>query len=143
MLYELLSQQRSGSTYLYHTLKSYLPVKQLSRTYTHEPFGKCHELDNNQTREVLDQIMYNAESNLLIKNHALHIYNLKIHHPDLYQKFLNIPKKRFVLIRHDNFQKTISSIVAKHWNNWGQQREDIQPIHIEPWLFRWTYQEII
>ena len=140
MLYEILSQQRSGSTYLYRVLKKYLNAKSLN--FDNEPFGHCDK-PGFDPEKIISEIKRSADHIVVIKNHALHLNKLLNLYPVEFNEFYHLPKKRIVLIRHNQFEKTVSSILAKHYEIWQEQPEDIEPIYVEPWRFRWTYQEII
>lgn len=151
MLYELLSQQRSGSTYMYGTLAFYLKSchDSYDLAYKHldkldEPFINSKKKDFNPN-PIIDSIenFLNVGNNVVIKNHIRQMANLEKYHIDAYNRLLDIPKKRIVLLRHDQFQKTVSSIIAKHYDIWGDQPDDMGPIYIKPDIFRLTYEEII
>ena len=147
MLYELLSQQRSGSSYMHRVLCFYLRSAKFhykSLITNDEPFGRWDK-ENYNPSKILDNIKdtLKTQKNFVIKNHALHMNKLLEADPAVFNEFENIPKKRFILLRQDQFQKTVSSIIAKHYGIWGEQPDSLDPIHIEPWLFRWTLKEIL
>ena len=146
MLYELLSQQRSGSTYMFRVLKFYLGGvwKNKSIAKDNEPFNKWEGEKFNPAATVTEiKKLITRQRNVVLKNHALHLHKLLELHPTIYNDFIKIPRKRIVLLRHDQFQKTASSIVAKHYEIWVEQPANIKPIYVDPDIFRWTYKEII
>lgn len=147
MLYELLSQQRSGSSYMYDVLCFYLESADSNRKLD-EPFSwmeRGSTVENYDPNKSLYDIKetLKTQKNSVIKNHAAHMNKLFKSYPEVFNEFDDIPKKRIILLRQDHFEKTVSSIISKHYGIWGQQPNNLVPMHIDPRLFRRTFKEII
>lgn len=148
MLYEIVSQPRSGSTYLFKVLRYYLGNQKINHRYTNEIFGEWHFGDWNKNRQdpakVLDRlIQLTSYGNIAVKHHQVHLDFFEQTFPDLYQKYINLPSKRIVLIRDDVFEKTLSLMLAEHYDIWYEDIDKLKPIRIDPDFFRTMYKDTL
>lgn len=148
MLYELVSQPRSGSTYMFKVLEFYLNASWhqsiKAKQGANEPFNYWRDsgFDPENTVAGIKKLLDNSK-NVVVKNHSLHLEKLLEHHPVVFNQYMNIPRKRIFLLRHDHFQKTLSLNVAAHYKRWTHELENIQPIYIEPDVFRYTCENLL
>ena len=148
MLYEVISQPRSGSTYLYRVLRYYLGNSKINYRHTNEIFAEWHFGDWNNNRQdpakVLNRlIQLHGSGNIAVKHHQVHLDFFEQTFPDLYQKYIDLPRKRIVLIRDDVFEKTLSLMIAEHYDIWYEQIDELKPIRLDHDLFRTMYKDTL
>lgn len=135
----ILSNYRSGSTYLYFALRAYLnpyqPKHGNDYLSCYEPFSfdiikKC-KFDNDIVTERMDSF----ESAILpyvISVHTPHLITLKDKYPSAYDRFTNLNLHTIVLLRRSIFDVALSLCISEHTNQLKTYPVAYPTINIDP-----------
>lgn len=136
----LLSNQRSGSTYFYHTLRNYIAPDQqrfINEPFSfHDPFSISHANRYFQHDVISDRIemLEQADHRFVVKNHYNDLERLRQERYDIYERFKNLDLYTIVLARHDLFEIALSYTIADQTGQWNTY-SDIDPITIDEQVF--------
>ena len=126
----LLSNARSGSTYMYHVLRKYISPMQDSEKYN-EPFSTKDLVDQNVLVDNIDAIEQ-SEQRLIIKNHNSQLNTLQTNHNDLYARFRELDLYTVVLIRKNLFESALSFVIAEQTGEWVKAQEQDKKLTLDP-----------
>jgi hypothetical protein len=146
----LISNARSGSSYLFCVLKHYINPSQprfiMNDDSFDEPFNptviRTHHSDRTYTECCQLRIINIKNTNsLVVKNHINHLDQVQSVSQDLLDRFLDIEMYNIALVRRDLFQYVLSLCIADVTNDWIEYNYH-HPFEIDPVQFcvRFDYQ---
>lgn len=119
MIYEILADGRSGSTYLYDVLSYYFLHFKLSTDHLtnrlNEPFNQ-YEIKTWPAKDTL--MILESEGDHVIKNILNDYSTLGLHDADVFERFVSLPKQRIILTRKNHFERQLSSDKAELVGKW-------------------------
>ena len=137
---QILSNARSGSSYLWHVIRKYVAPTQTPHAedllHLEEPFEELH-IKKRFPDEIPGQIMFRRidhirnNHNVVVKNHNNQLNTLSVDYPHIYKEYLKTDPKTIVLIRRDLFETTLSHCIARELGQWYSY-EKVDPITIKP-----------
>jgi hypothetical protein len=131
MKIQIISMSRTGSTYLFHLFRKYLPVDYLLLS---EPFGDIKMKTYN--KKYVNKIIKHASKhkNIILKSHINQFYNIQ--DQQQIDFFLNSNDwYSILLLRKDLFRCCLSHVVAHSIRNFGDKLYEETVLTIDQEMF--------